>query len=173
VTAWYSVQLHDSLVRAKSIRAVPGERDLLWAAAMAHDVGMAVAYDGRAAHAHYVVLNADLPGFTPRELALLAQVVRYHRKGNPSLDELRPLAAKGDEKLVARCAMLLRIAAQLDRGEDGQVVGAAFAAAGRVLRLDLDGDDGLASWRLARHVGDDQFRRIFRRRLEVSAPGAL
>jgi exopolyphosphatase/guanosine-5'-triphosphate,3'-diphosphate pyrophosphatase len=165
-----SLQLHDSLVRAKAIRPLPGERDLLWAAAMAHDVGMAVAYDGHAAHAHYLVLNAGLPGFTPRELAIVAQIVRYHRKGNPSLDELRGLAEKGDEKLVARCAMVLRVAEQLDRGEDGRIAGAAFAAAGRTLRLELDGDDSLARWSLARHLGDDQFRRTFGRRLDVSAP---
>ena len=76
------------------IEPTADERELLRAAAMAHDTGMAVAYDGHAAHAHYLILHADLPGFSPRDVALIAQVVRYHRKGSPALDELRPSRAR-------------------------------------------------------------------------------
>jgi exopolyphosphatase / guanosine-5'-triphosphate,3'-diphosphate pyrophosphatase len=165
-----SLQLHDSLAEQGAIRPAPGERELLWAAAMQHDVGMTVAYDGHAAHARYLILQADLPGFSPRDVALIAQIVRYHRKGNPSLDELRPLTRKGDDALVSRCAMLLRVAEQLDRGEDGRVAAAGFAARRRELRLELSGDDRLARWSLARHLDDEQFRRVFRRRLAISPP---
>jgi exopolyphosphatase/guanosine-5'-triphosphate,3'-diphosphate pyrophosphatase len=129
-----------------------------------------VAYHGHAAHARYLILHADLPGFAPREVALIAQIVRYHRKGNPSLDELRPLTRKGDDALVSRCALLLRVAEQLDRGGDGRVQHAAFAAQRRALRLELRGDDRLARWSLARHLDDEQFRRAFGRRLAISPP---
>jgi exopolyphosphatase/pppGpp-phosphohydrolase len=33
----------------------------------------------------YVILNAGWPGQGPREVALIAQIVRYHRKGTPGL----------------------------------------------------------------------------------------
>jgi exopolyphosphatase / guanosine-5'-triphosphate,3'-diphosphate pyrophosphatase len=168
-----ALQLHDALASEQVIRAGTDERFLLRAAAMLHDLGKAVAYDGHAAHAQYVIRHADLPGFSPREVALLSQIVRYHRKGSPSLDEMRPLARKGDEKLVSRCALLLRLAEQLDRGEDGRVTLAGFARVNRSLRLELSGDDELARWAIARHLGDDdQFRRVFGRRLQLSAPAA-
>jgi len=167
-----ALQLHDSLHAQGIIEPTADERELLRAAAMAHDTGMAVAYDGHAAHAHYLILHADLPGFSPRDVALIAQVVRYHRKGSPALDELRPYARKGDDKLVARCAMLLRLAEQLDRGEDGRVERAALKVAGRTLRLELAGDAALARWGVERQLRDDQFRRVFGRRLELSPAAA-
>ena len=62
----------------------PGERELLWAAAMLHDVGMTISYDDHHKHSHYLIVSAELPGFDPRERALIAQISRYHRKGAPS-----------------------------------------------------------------------------------------
>ena len=43
----------------------------------------------------YLILNAGLPGFTPREVALIAQAARYHRKGSPGLDDLSALGRDG------------------------------------------------------------------------------
>ena len=57
------------------------ERELLWAAAMLHDIGTAVDYDDHHKHSRYLILNAGLPGFSPRETALIGQMARYHRKG--------------------------------------------------------------------------------------------
>ena len=59
------------------------ERELLWAACLLHDIGVAVNYDDHHRHSHYLTLNAGLPGFTPRELILIGLIARYHRKGEP------------------------------------------------------------------------------------------
>ena len=67
------------------------ERELLWAAAMLHDIGTAVDYDDHHKHSRYLILNAGLPGYTTRETALIGQMARYHRKGNPSLGWASPL----------------------------------------------------------------------------------
>jgi exopolyphosphatase/guanosine-5'-triphosphate,3'-diphosphate pyrophosphatase len=101
--------------------ADPLERDLLWAAAMLHDIGTAVDYDDHHKHSRYLILNAGLPGFTPREIGLIGQMARYHRKGNPGLGEFSPLAHVGDEEMVARCATLLRLAENLERPRDQTV----------------------------------------------------
>ena len=69
------------------------ERELLWAAALLHDIGMTVDYDDHHKHSRYLVLNAGLPGFEQREVALIGQAVRYHRKGTPSLGPVRPAGA--------------------------------------------------------------------------------
>ena len=63
---------------------------------MLHDIGTAVDYDDHHKHSRYLILNAGLPGFSPRETALIGQAARYHRKGRPALREFAPLARKGD-----------------------------------------------------------------------------
>ena len=73
------------------------ERELLWAACLLHDIGMAIDYDDHHRHSHYLILNAGLPGFTPRELILIGLIARYHRKGEPDASELGDLAEPGDD----------------------------------------------------------------------------
>ena len=118
------------------------ERELLWAAAMLHDIGTAVDYDDHHKHSRYLILNAGLPGYTTRETALIGQMARYHRKGNPSLGWASPLTRSGDDDLLARCAALLRLGEQLERSRD-QVVRAAHVGVddGHVqLALEADED---------------------------------
>ena len=81
----------DSLVDGGLFEPEPGERELLWAAAMLHDVGMTISYDDHHKHSYYLIVSAELPGFDPRERALIAQIGRYHRKGTPKLGEMAPL----------------------------------------------------------------------------------
>ncbi len=57
----------------------PGEPQLVEAAALLHDVGMAVDYDDHHKHSSYLILGSGLPGYTPREVALIALMARYHR----------------------------------------------------------------------------------------------
>jgi exopolyphosphatase/pppGpp-phosphohydrolase len=103
-----------------------------------------------------LILQSGLPGYGPREVARIAEVVRHHRKGSP------------DDGLVARCALLLRLAEQLDRGQDQAVIEARLVAERRALRLRLRGDDRLARWSLERRLSDGAFRRVFGRRLVVT-----
>ena len=70
------------------------ERELLFCACVLHDIGMSVDYDDHHKHSRYLILNAGLPGFDPREVALVAQAARYHRKGMPNFGELAPLARR-------------------------------------------------------------------------------
>src|SRR5919197_2815690 len=96
----------------------PVERELLWAAAMLHDIGMSIDYDDHHKHSRYLILNAGLPGYSPRETALIGQMARYHRKGSPTLGQFSALGRKGDDELLTRCAAVLRLAEQLERSRD-------------------------------------------------------
>ncbi|HEX7291739.1 MAG TPA: Ppx/GppA phosphatase family protein [Conexibacter sp.] len=150
----------------------PDEPELVEAAALLHDVGMAVDYDDHHKHSSYLILGSGLPGFTPREVALIALMARYHRKGTPSLGALAPLCREGDEQLVLRGAALLRIAEQLERNRD-QVVRAARLrrpdgdAGDGVVELELDavGDDTVARWGAERQ--GELFERAFGAPLRV------
>src|SRR4029077_1440592 len=125
-----ALQMFDSLVDGGLFEPKEGERELLWAAAMLHDVGMTISYDDHHKHSYYLIISAELPGFDPRERALIAQISRYHRKGRPKLGEIASLTDDGDEQLLERCAVILRLAEHLERGRDQSVSEARLRANG-------------------------------------------
>jgi len=143
------------------------ERELLWCACVLHDIGMSVDYDDHHKHSRYLILNAGLPGFAPREVALIAQAARYHRKGMPDFAELEPLTEDGDAERLDRMAILLRLAEDLERSRDQSVRAAHVHSDNGTIRLELDAD-GAASverWAAAREV--DLFDRAFDKQLKV------
>ena len=162
-----ALEIWDALAEAGVHGGDTHERELLWAAAMLHDVGTAVDYDDHHKHSRYLILNAGLPGFTPRETALIGQAARYHRKGQPGLGEFAPLAREGDDALLARCAAVLRVAEQLERPRDQTVKHARVVVHdGRVeLQLEAEGDVSVSRWGAQRQA--DVFRRAFGRELVV------
>ena len=164
-----SLQMHDSLVKQKLFRPKPGERELLWAAAMLHDVGMTISYDDHHKHSRYLIVSAELPGFDPRERMLIAQMSRYHRKGVPKLGVLAALAKDGDEELLERCSVILRLAEHLERGRDQSVSEARLRANGHGVDLHLEaaGDLLLPRWSVERYGDGEAFKRVFGRRLLI------
>ena len=159
--------MFDDLVRAGLHPGARAERELLWAAAMLHDIGVAIDYDDHHKHSRYLILSAGLPGYTQREIALIAQMARYHRKGTPALDDMEPCARKDDAALVARCATLLRLAEQLERSRDQMVRAAHVEVANGTVELALEGegDVSLARWAAQRQA--ELFERTFDRALAV------
>jgi exopolyphosphatase/guanosine-5'-triphosphate,3'-diphosphate pyrophosphatase len=148
------------------------ERELLFCACVLHDIGMSVDYDDHHKHSRYLILNAGLAGFDPREVALIAQATRYHRKGMPDFGELEPLAQDGDDGRLDRLAILLRLAEDLERSRDQSVKAAHVAAENGTIRLGLE-SDGAASverWAAQREV--DLFDRAFGKRLKVESAAA-
>jgi exopolyphosphatase/guanosine-5'-triphosphate,3'-diphosphate pyrophosphatase len=168
--ATLSLQMFDSLVEGGLFEPGQGERELLWAASMLHDVGMTISYDDHHKHSRYLIVSAELPGFDPRERALIAQISRYHRKGAPKLGEMAPLAKPGDDELVARCAVILRLAEHLERGRDQSVSEARLRANGHGVDLHLEAAGEnliLPRWSVERYGDDEAFERVFGRRLLI------
>jgi exopolyphosphatase/guanosine-5'-triphosphate,3'-diphosphate pyrophosphatase len=168
--AMLSLQMFDSLVEGGLIDPAEGERELLWAASMLHDVGMTISYDDHHKHSRYLIVSAELPGFDPRERALIAQISRYHRKGAPKLGEMATLARPGDEELVARCSVILRLAEHLERGRDQSVRKARLRANGHGVDLHLDASGEnliLPRWSVERYGDGEAFERVFGRRLLI------
>ncbi len=165
-----ALEMWDALAAAGKHTGDPSERDLLWAAAMLHDVGTAVDYDDHHKHSRYLILNAGLPGFAPRETALIAQMARYHRKGTPTLGELEPLTTDGDAAILDRGAALLRLAEQLERARDQAVNAARLTVVDghAELRLGAEEDVTLARWMAERQT--ELFEHAFGVGLKVSEP---
>ena len=130
-----------------------GERELLWAASMLHDIGVGIDYHDHHKHGSYLILNAGLPGYTHREIALIALMVRYHRKGVPKPDEMGSLLLPDDDARLLQLTSLLRLAEQIDRSRDGVVRDVKLVASGSVAMLELiaRGDEQVALWSVEHH----------------------
>ena len=121
------------------------ERELLWAACQLHDIGVAIDYDDHHHHSHYLILNAGLPGFSPRELVLIGLIARYHRKGDPDASELGDLAQEGDDHRLRLLSGIIRLAEQFERSRDGAIRQVSVATRNGTVALDTEVDLALDS----------------------------
>ena len=94
----------------------PQARELLEHAALLHDIGRVIDHDRHNRHTYYLVKNAELLGFDPLEIEIIAQAARGHRKPSARLDspEFRALNP-AKRHLVRSIAAILRLADALDR----------------------------------------------------------
>ncbi len=92
------------------------EREMLYHAALVHDIGEYISVEGHDRHGAYLLENSRLPGFDMEEKNQLVSVVRYHRRGTPK-SEYAPYAAlaKASASKVTKLAAILRLADALDR----------------------------------------------------------
>jgi exopolyphosphatase/guanosine-5'-triphosphate,3'-diphosphate pyrophosphatase len=117
----------------------PADRDALFAAALLHDIGRAVAASAHHKHGAYLVRNAGLPGWRPDEIELIATLVRYHRKSMPKATHPEWTGATpAMREKIGKLAAILRVADGLDRRRLGVVSGLAVSVAngGVLVRLD-------------------------------------
>jgi exopolyphosphatase / guanosine-5'-triphosphate,3'-diphosphate pyrophosphatase len=142
------------------------ERELLWAACMLHDIGMSIDYNDHHRHGYYLILNSGLPGYSHRELALIALMVRYHRKSSPVVGDIEDVLEKDDEKRLLKMTALLRLAEQLDRSRDGAVSDVRLNVSADWAQMEVvgEGDVSVAIWSAQRHA--DIFKAAFGKELE-------
>ncbi len=164
-----ALALFDELAAADLHPGDRWERELLWCACVLHDIGMSVDYDDHHKHSRYLILNAGLPGFAPREVALIAQAARYHRKGMPDFQELKPLTGEGDEARLDRMAILLRLAEDLERSRDQSVREAHVVTDNGTVLLALESDGAAAVERWAAQREVELFDRAFDKQLKVES----
>jgi exopolyphosphatase/guanosine-5'-triphosphate,3'-diphosphate pyrophosphatase len=120
----HALALYDGLAEQGVIDASPGDRRLLEAAALLHDIGRSVGFDNRHKHARYLILDEGLPGFDRSATTTIAQIVRYLPKGTPEADTR-----------VELLAGVLRVAEQLERTRSHDVDGLAVMAADDEVRV--------------------------------------
>lgn len=144
------------------------ERELLDLGALLHDIGEHVSIEGHDKHTAYLIEHGRLRGFAPDEVAVLASLGRFHRRGNPKLT-FEPFAslAPARRERVTKLIALLRIADGLDRSHVGSVEGIGVKLDdGRVrLLIHAAGDIDLELWGLRRKR--ELFERVFDVPLDV------
>lgn len=129
-----ALQLFDAI--GHRIGCDPQDRQTLADAALLHDVGYHINYDGHHKHSLHLILHADLLGVPPDEQAVMAHVARYHRGAPPQRSHL-PYAVldRGTRRRIKRLAAILRVADGFDRGHVGAVRQIKVRWLDRALRL--------------------------------------
>ncbi len=148
----------------------PGDRDLLYAAALVHGVGRFVAESGRHKHSAYIIRSSALDGWRDDERMLIASIARYYRKAMPKaahLDftALEPPARQRLEKLAA----LLRIADGLDSRHLGLVNDVTVRREPGRIVIGAQAETDVASELGAAMLHGDLFERVFGVRLGAEA----
>jgi exopolyphosphatase/guanosine-5'-triphosphate,3'-diphosphate pyrophosphatase len=114
----------------------PANRDLLEWAALLHELGLAVAHSQYQKHGAYLLEHGELAGFSRDEQAVLASLVRAHRRKFPS-DAFEQLPPPWDRQ-ARRLAVLLRLAVLFHRGRGaGEAPEVRCTCVGTTVRLEL------------------------------------
>jgi exopolyphosphatase/guanosine-5'-triphosphate,3'-diphosphate pyrophosphatase len=148
-----SLALFDGLGRAHGLGAP--ERELLQFAALLHDIGTVIGYDGHAEHSYYIILNANLRGLSAEELRIIANVARYHGKARPrKRDKAFADLRKKERRTVKWLAAILRIAEGLDRSHYQLVkaVRVVRGSGGVSIRVEARREAQLEIWAARRRV---------------------
>ncbi len=112
---------------------------LLGWAAQIHEVGLLVSHTQYHKHGAYLIRNADLPGFSREEQAMLAILVRGHRRKFP-VSEFATVPAPV-RTISQHLCVLLRLAVLLHRGRSQKCApGVILAAQGNTLTLSFPAD---------------------------------
>ena len=92
-------------------------RELLWAAAMLHSCGQHINISAYHKHTWYLIRHGELLGYSEAEHLMVAAIARYHRRSLPKKrhESWQLVATRDNRRCVQQMALLLRLAAALDR----------------------------------------------------------
>jgi len=92
-------------------------RELLWAAAMLHTCGQHINISAYHKHTWYLIRHGELLGYSEAEHLMVAAIARYHRRSLPKKrhESWQLVATRDNRRCVHQMALLLRLAAALDR----------------------------------------------------------
>ncbi|MCX6689735.1 MAG: Ppx/GppA phosphatase family protein [Methanoregula sp.] len=150
------------------------ERELLKYATFLHDIGSFIAFSNHQAHSYYLIKNSDLLGFDQKEIGIMANLARYHRKKVPGKKsrELADLDPHGQE-VVRVLSIFLRLGESLDRSHAALIRHARFSRQKKnavILSLECEGDCQLECWGLANE--GPAFEKVFKKKLVPEITGA-
>jgi exopolyphosphatase/guanosine-5'-triphosphate,3'-diphosphate pyrophosphatase len=161
-----ALRIFDQLEDVHMLRT--GERELLESAALLHEAGMHVSFQGHHKHSYYLISHAGLRGFTNDQVAVIANVARYYRKALPAPDHDNfAHLSRAQQQTVCKLVAILRMADALDRRRHGAVRDVAVEASDNVvsfrLRLRAEGEVEIgAAQRKAKY-----FAKVFGREVEL------
>jgi len=142
------------------------ERQMLYAAALLHDVGYTIRYSDHHKHTYHLIRHSDLFGFTPRERELIAQIGRYHRKALPKKKhESFTRLVSSDRVLVMRLGGIVRLADGLDRRRSSMVTALDCTLSKSALTVRVKGESDVSVELFGAKKNGELFEAAFHRKL--------
>lgn len=146
------------------------DRVLLQYAAILHDIGYHISHTGHHRHAYYLIQNAELPGFSSSEAAIIATIVRFHRGSRPKKSRHPEYAAldRRTRQRVLKMSALLRLADGLDRSHRAVVEAVTTRKLGSGWEVEIQSqeDCDLELWYASRMLG--YFEEVFNTQLYLT-----
>ncbi len=166
-----SVRLFDELKAEQ--RMTETHKLYLEVAALLHDIGLFVSSRSHHKHSQYLISASELFGLRKRELEIIANIARYHRRALPQRSHISYISLDRDERMVvSKLAAILRVANALDKGHLQNIVELKISREGDQIALSGQSVADFAMGRLALASRSDFFTEIFGKKvvLREAAP---
>jgi exopolyphosphatase/guanosine-5'-triphosphate,3'-diphosphate pyrophosphatase len=145
------------------------ERELLEYSAFLHDIGSFISYTNHHAHSYYIIKNSELLGFDQKEIDIMANIARFHRKKKPRKKRLDGSdIADREQRMVLALATFVRLGESLDRSHAGLVEHAKLVRVEKnevVLDIIAENDCQLEVWGV--EAEQRAFERVFSKHLAI------
>lgn len=163
------LELFDSAKEQRLHSCSDEKRELLQYATFLHDIGSFISYTNHHAHSYYIIRNSELPGFDAREIALMANIARFHRKKaprkkDPEVTELGPR----EQEALRVLTSFVRLGESLDRSHTALIQHVKFTGGQKdTIRLEVlaRGDCQLEFWSI--EAEKKEFEKIFGKKLVI------
>lgn len=149
------------------------DRELLEYGSLTHDIGYHISHHKHHKHALYLILNADLKGFSQEEIEIIGHVARYHRRSTPkSRHKQFDILTPDQKRRIRALAGILRVADGLDRSHFQNVIDLHAEVSDKVyLYIQTIGDPQLEIWGAMRKR--ELFEKLFSKSLEIKRVNTL
>jgi exopolyphosphatase/guanosine-5'-triphosphate,3'-diphosphate pyrophosphatase len=141
-------------------------RLLLEVASLLHDIGNYVNIRGHHKHTWYLLSVSDIFGLSQDDMAVVANVARYHRRACPSKSHLPYMALDREARIdVNKLSAILRLANALDADHLQKVKDVRLLTEEGDWVLDVEGAGDLTMERLASLARADYLTEVFGRKV--------
>jgi exopolyphosphatase/guanosine-5'-triphosphate,3'-diphosphate pyrophosphatase len=162
--ALLAVRLFDQLQAEHGLG--PRERLLLEVAALLHDVGIYVNLRGHHKHSQYILSVTDIFGLGRDDMAVIANVARYHRRSTPQRSHILFASLDSETRVtVNKLSAILRVANALDADHLQKLKDVRLVDDDGTWVLEVDGAGDVTMERLASVARADLFTEVFGRRV--------
>jgi exopolyphosphatase / guanosine-5'-triphosphate,3'-diphosphate pyrophosphatase len=142
------------------------ERLLLEVAALLHDVGNYIGLRGHHKHTWYILAESEIFGLSQDDMAVVANVARYHRRALPQKSHLPYMALdRASRVTVNKLSAILRLANALDADHLQKVKEVRLLKEGDEWALEVEGAGDFTMERLASMARSDLLTEVFGRKV--------
>jgi exopolyphosphatase / guanosine-5'-triphosphate,3'-diphosphate pyrophosphatase len=147
-------------------RMTDTHRLYLEVSALLHDIGLFISARSHHKHGYYLISSSELFGLRRREMELIANIARYHRRAMPQRSHAPFVALDRDERmLVSKLAAILRVANALDKDHLQKAIDLKISREGDQIVLMAQNLSDFTMGRLALAGRSDFFTEVFGKKI--------